>query len=272
MGCDRFSNRAFDWLQTVLSQTVLSMEVRFSSMNVLVIEDESSIARSIELALRRVGMQAHCVATGGEGLEQGLSGSFVAIVLDVRLPDMSGLEVLQLMRRRGLETPVIILSGLAGVDDKVRGFHDGADDYLTKPYDYRELIARLQSLIRRDRRYDHNSQIGDIRVDVARRAVSVGEAQILLTGKEFAVFNLLFSNIGRAVSRERIMEVLYDRQVPQSRRIIDVFICKTRHKLKKLDPRRAWIRAEWGEGYALVCEIEGELPSHGDAPAVAPLP
>ncbi len=227
-------------------------------MRVLLVEDDVSMMSMMKIALSREGFELDMATRGREATELINQQEYDMIVLDLMLPDMDGYQLLRDIRGRGKHTPVLILSGLSHIDNKVEGLTSGADDYLTKPFDRRELIARIHSLIRRGNTSTgapkKNVETGNLKIELVEKRVFVGNIQAELTSKEYAILEMLAMRKGVAIGKDMIMEKLYDPQSGKypSERIIAVFICKLRKKLTDLDPEQTdYIRTAWGRGYIL---------------------
>jgi two-component system cell cycle response regulator CtrA len=221
-------------------------------MRVLLIEDDSHMARSIELMLRSEGMYVYTTDLGEEGLDLGKLYDYDIIILDLQLPDMSGFEVLKAMRVAKVRAPVLILSGNAIVEAKVKALGFGADDYMTKPFHKDELVARIQALVRRSK--GHSVSIvttGRLTVDLDNKSVEVDGARVHLTSKEYHMLELLSLRKGTTLSKEMFLNHLYGDTDEPEMKIIDVFICKLRKKLSAATDGVNYIETIWGRGYAL---------------------
>jgi two-component system cell cycle response regulator CtrA len=221
-------------------------------MRVLLIEDDSHMARSIELMLRSEGLYVYTTDLGEEGLDLGKMYDYDIIILDLRLPDMSGFEVLKAMRVAKVLAPILILSGNAMVDDKVKALGLGADDYMTKLFSKHELVARIQALVRRSK--GHSESIittGRLTLDLDNKSVKVDGACIYLTGKEYQMLELLSLRKGTTLSKEVFLNHLYGDTDGPDFKIIDVFICKLRKKLADATGGVSYIETIWGRGYQL---------------------
>jgi two-component system, cell cycle response regulator CtrA len=221
-------------------------------MRVLLIEDNSHMARCIELMLRSEGLYVYTTDLGEEGLDLGKMYDYDIVVLDIQLPDMSGFEVLKAFRVAKMRAPILILSGGAIVEDKVKALCLGADDYMTKPFNKDELLARIQALVRRSK--GHSVSLvttGRLTVDLDQKCVEVGGARVHLTHKEYQILELLSLRKGTTVSKETFLNHLYgDKEEPEMK-IIDVFICKLRRKLDIASDGVNYIETSWGRGYTL---------------------
>jgi two-component system cell cycle response regulator CtrA len=221
-------------------------------MRVLLIEDSSHMARSIELMLRSEGLYVYTTDLGEEGLDLGKMYDYDIVVLDLQLPDMSGFDVLKALRVAKMRTPVLILSGNAIIEDKVKALRLGADDYMTKPFQKNELVARIQALVRRSK--GHSVSLvttGRLTVDLDKKRVEVDGVHVYLTEKEYQMLELLSLRKGMTLSKEIFLSHLYgDKEEPEMK-IIDVFICKLRKKLDTATHGVDYIETIWGRGYAL---------------------
>ncbi|MEX0759819.1 MAG: response regulator transcription factor, partial [Tistlia sp.] len=174
------------------------------------------------------------------------------IILDLMLPDIDGYEVLRRLRQARVKTPILILSGLSGLDDKLKGLGFGADDYLTKPFDKRELTARLQAVVRRSKGHSDSVILtGKLAVNLDARTVEVEGHPIHLTGKEYGILELLSLRKGTTLTKEMFLNHLYGGIDEPELKIIDVFVCKLRKKLSMATGGETYIETVWGRGYVL---------------------
>jgi two-component system cell cycle response regulator CtrA len=221
-------------------------------MRVLLVEDDSSTAQTIEMMLKSEGMVVDATDLGEDGLEIGKLYDYDIIILDLMLPDMDGMEVLRRLRHSRVTTPVLILSGLSQSENKVKGLGNGADDYLTKPFDKSELVARVQAIIRRSK--GHSQSIihtGRLAVNLAARTVDVDGRPLHLTGKEYGILELLSLRKGTTLTKEMFLNHLYGGMDEPELKIVDVFICKLRKKLAAATQGESYIETVWGRGYVL---------------------
>src|SRR6266516_6844111 len=233
-------------------------------MRVLLIEDDGATARSIELMLTSESFNVYATDLGVEGVDLGKLYDYDLIVLDLNLPDMSGLEVLRSLRICKVRTPILILSGLAGIEDKVKGLGIGADDYMTKPFHKDELVARSHAIVRRSKGHAQSViQTGDLVVNLDTKTVEVGGARVHLTGKEYQMLELLSLRKGTTLSKEMFLSHLYGGIDEPEIKIIDVFICKLRKKLAGASNCKVYIETVWGRGYVLrePHEVEERIPA-----------
>ncbi|MEO6435561.1 MAG: response regulator transcription factor [Tepidisphaeraceae bacterium] len=221
-------------------------------MRVLLIEDDTATARSIEMMLRSEGYMCDTTDLGEDGLEIGKLYDYDLILLDLMLPDVDGYEVLRRLRASQVRTPILILSGLAELDAKIKGLGFGADDYLTKPFDKRELIARIQAIVRRSKGHsDSVIRTGRLAVNLERRIAEVDGQPLHLTGKEYGILELLSLRKGMTLTKEMFLNHLYGGTDEPELKIIDVFICKLRKKLTACCGGDDYIHTVWGRGYVL---------------------
>ena len=221
-------------------------------MRVLLIEDDSAMARSIELMLRSEGFNVYTTDLGEEGIDLGKLYDYDIIVLDLQLPDMSGFEVLKSLRLAKVQTPVLILSGNAIVEAKVKALGFGADDYMTKPFHKDELVARIQAVVRRSK--GHSQSVittGRLTVNLDAKTVEVDSSRVHLTGKEYQMLELLSLRKGTTLTKEMFLNHLYGGMDEPELKIIDVFICKLRKKLAVACNGEHYIETVWGRGYVL---------------------
>ncbi len=221
-------------------------------MRVLLVEDDANTAQSIELMLQSEGFVIDITDLGEDGLEIGKLYDYDIIILDLLLPDIDGYEVLRRLRDARVETPILILSGLDELDSKIKGLGYGADDYVTKPFDKRELVARIQAIIRRSK--GHAQSIiytGKLAVNLDARTVEVDSQPLHLTGKEYGILELLSLRKGTTLTKEMFLNHLYGGIDEPEVKIIDVFICKLRKKLSAATGGENYIETVWGRGYVL---------------------
>ncbi len=221
-------------------------------MRVLLIEDDSATARSVSLMLKSEGFNVYTTDLGEEGIDLSKVYDYDIILLDLNLPDMSGFEVLRSLRASRVKTPTLILSGLAGIEDKIKGFGFGADDYMTKPFHKDELVARIHSLVRRSRGHAQSVvQSGDLVVNLDTKTTEVNGARVYLTGKEYQMLELLSLRKGMTISKEMFLNHLYGGMDEPELKIIDVFMCKLRKKLANASGGKNYIETVWGRGYVM---------------------
>lgn len=221
-------------------------------MRVLLVEDDTSTAKSIELMLKSEGYIVDMTDLGEDGLDLGKIYDYDIIILDLMLPDMDGYDVLKAFRAAKVETPILILSGLTELDNKLKGLGFGADDYLTKPFDKRELVARIQAIVRRSQGHAQSIiETGSIKVNLDTRTIEAGGKPLHLTGKEYGILELLSLRKGSTLTKEMFLNHLYGGMDEPEAKIIDVFICKLRKKLADATDGSNYIETVWGRGYVL---------------------
>jgi two-component system cell cycle response regulator CtrA len=221
-------------------------------MRVLLIEDDSATAQSIELMLKSESFNVYTTDLGEEGIDLGKIYDYDIILLDLNLPDMSAFDVLRKLRVSKVKTPILILSGLAGIDDKIKGLGFGADDYMTKPFHKDELVARIHAIVRRSKGHAQSVvQTGDLVVNLDTKTAEVNGQGAHLTGKEYQMLELLSLRKGTTVSKEMFLSNLYSGMDEPEIKIIDVFICKLRKKLANASSGKDYIETVWGRGYVL---------------------
>lgn len=221
-------------------------------MRVLLVEDDPAMKDSIELMLKASGMVVDSTDLGEDGLEIGKLYDYDIIILDIMLPDMDGFEVLRRLRDARVQTPVLILSGLSESENKVKGLGSGADDYLTKPFNREELVARIQAIVRRSAGHSQSViETGRLSVNLDAQTVEVDGQSVHLTGKEYGILELLSLRKGTTLTKEMFLNHLYGGMDEPELKIIDVFICKLRKKLSTATDGENYIETVWGRGYAL---------------------
>ncbi len=226
-------------------------------MRVLLIEDDRATAQGIELMLKSEGFNVYVTDYGEEGVDLGKLYDYDLILLDLNLPDMPGFDVLKTLRVAKVDTPILILSGNADIDNKVRGLGSGADDYMTKPFHKEELIARIHAVVRRSKGHSQSIiKTGDIAVNLDAKTVEVNNQRVHLTGKEYQMLELLSLRKGTTLTKEMFLNHLYGGMDEPELKIIDVFICKLRKKLSAATNGDNHIETVWGRGYVLRDPVE----------------
>ncbi len=221
-------------------------------MRVLLVEDDSSTAKSIEMILKSEGYMVETTDLGEDAYELGKFYEYDIIILDLMLPDMHGYEVLKKLRAEKINIPILILSGLAELDSKIKGLGFGADDYLTKPFEKAELIARIKAIVRRSQGHSQSKiEIGRVSVNLDSRTVEVDGKPVHLTGKEYGILELLALRKGTTLTKEMFLNHLYGGMDEPEVKIIDVFICKLRKKIEVATDGENYIETVWGRGYVL---------------------
>jgi two-component system cell cycle response regulator CtrA len=221
-------------------------------MRVLLIEDDASATLTTERVLKSQGMVVDTTDLGEDGVELAKLYDYDIILLDMMLPDAEGLDVLRRLRNARVETPVLIVSGMAQADNKVRALACGADDYLTKPYESRELVARIQAIVRRSKGHAQSIiRTGRLAVNLAARTVAIDDQPLHLTSKEYGILELLSLRKGTTLTKEMFLNHLYGGIDEPELKIVDVFICKIRKKLAGATAGENYIETVWGRGYVL---------------------
>lgn len=221
-------------------------------MRILLIEDDPSTAESIEQMLNKADLNTYVTESGEEGVELAKLYDYDLIVLDLSLPDIDGYDVLRQVRLARVDTPCLILSGLDGTESKVKGFGHGADDYLTKPFNREELIARIHAIVRRSKGHAQSViKTGKIAVNLDAKTVEANDHPVHLTGKEYQMLELLSLRKGSTLTKEMFLNHLYGGMDEPEVKIIDVFICKLRKKLSVATEGENYIETVWGRGYVL---------------------
>jgi DNA-binding response OmpR family regulator len=220
-------------------------------VRVLLVEDHKPLVRALRQGLEEEGLAVDVALDGEEADFKARGSEYDAIVLDIMLPKKDGLTLLKEWRQAGLKAHVLMLTARDTLDDKVRGLDTGADDYLTKPFELEELLARLRALLRRGHQVkDPVIRIHDLEIDTATRTVKRGGQAIHLTPREYALLQFLAFHVGRVVSRTMIWEHLYDEHDENTSNVVDVYIRYLRNKIDKgFEP--PLIQTRWGEGYLL---------------------
>lgn len=221
-------------------------------MRILLIEDDQSTARSIELMLTNANYIVYRTDLGEEGIDLAKLYDYDLILLDLDLPDMNGMEVLRQIRMARVDTPILILTGSDDTENKLRGFGFGADDYMTKPFNRDELVARIQAIIRRSKGHSQSIiRTGEMAINLDARSVEVAGRPVNLTGKEYQILELLSLRKGTTLTKEMFLNHLYGGMDEPELKIIDVFVCKLRKKLSAAMEGDSPIETVWGRGYVL---------------------
>ena len=215
-------------------------------MRLLITEDEPALLHALATALREEGFAVDTASDGEDGLDKALNADYDAILLDVMLPRLDGFEVLKQLRKKK-PTPVLMLTARDRTSDRVRGLDGGADDYLVKPFDLDELLARIRALIRRSANQTQSHlDIGDVRIDLAMRLVTKGGADVELTARQFALLEYLALHRGEVVTRTTLYEHLFDENESSLSNLLDVYVSNLRKKLG-----HDFITTRRGHGYCI---------------------
>lgn len=218
-------------------------------MKILVVEDEPRVAEFVAAALSEFGYSVTCSLSGSEGMERLQSGQFDLAILDIMLPDIDGFQILDESRREGCTTPILMLSAKGSVNDRVKGLDLGADDYLSKPFELNELIARVRALMRRRPTDLSWLSVGDLTLDPVSRKVKRDDQRIDLTAREFSLLEFLLRNHGKVLSRTQIMDTVWNDQSGDTK-IVPVYINYLRAKVEKEGLERI-VHTVRGVGYVL---------------------
>jgi len=221
-------------------------------MRILLVEDDPTTSKSIKLMLQNANFTVYATDMGEEGIDLAKLYDYDLILLDLNLPDMNGHEVLRQLRNVKIKTPILILSSFDTIEDKIKGFGYGADDYLTKPFDRAELVARILAIVRRSQGHAESViETGRICVNLDQKTVDVAGNQVHLTGKKYQMFEFLSLRKGTTLTKEMFLNHLYGGMDEPELNIIDVFICKLRKKLAQATGGENYIKTIWGRGYIL---------------------
>ena len=221
-------------------------------MRILLVEDDLKIASFVVKGLKEAGFAVDHAQDGKEGLYLALTEPYDAAIIDIMLPKLDGLSLIEGLRRKKINTPVIILSAKRSIDDRVKGLQTGSDDYLTKPFAFSELLARVQALIRRSSRTlePTSLSVGELSVDLLTREVTRTGTKIELQPHEFALLEYLMRNAGRVLSKTMILEHVWDYNFDPQTNVVDVLVCRLRNKVDR-DFENKMIHTIRGVGYVL---------------------
>jgi len=224
-------------------------------MKLLIVEDDHKIASFIDKGMREAGFLVDVCDDGEKGLEYGLSNRYDAAVIDIMLPGIDGLQVIERLRAERISMPVLILSAKQSVDDRIRGLQQGGDDYMIKPFSFSELLARIQALIRRDKKHNDPTTLSydDLKMDLLRREVWRNDEKIELPAKEYALLEYLLRNPEMVVSKTSILERVYEYSFDPQTNVVDVLVCRLRNKIDR-DFEQKLIHTVRGMGYVLRSE------------------
>jgi two-component system OmpR family response regulator len=232
--------------------TISSVGSPADTMRILLVEDDATIAEFVAKGLREAGYAVDVVGRGDEGLDRALGEPYDAAVVDVMLPGRDGLSLVEELRRRGRNVPVLILSAKRSVDDRVRGLQSGGDDYLTKPFAFSELLARVQALVRRATGMVEPTRLSfaDLTLDLVTREVTRGGKKLDLRPREFALLEFLMRQPGRVVSKTSILSHVWDYHFDPRTNVVDVLVHRLRERIDRdFSPRL--LHTVRGVGYAL---------------------
>lgn len=221
-------------------------------MRILIIEDDVKIASFIAKGLREAGFTVDSCSDGRSGLQQALTVVYDAAVIDLMLPQLDGLSVIEAMRAEEVDSPVLILSAKQSVDDRIQGLQRGGDDYMVKPFSFSELLARLQALIRRDKKNSKAMllKVGELEMDLLKHEVYREGEKIELPAKEYSLLEYMMHNPGIVLSKTSILERVYDYAFDPQTNVVDVLVCRLRNKIDKSFDNKM-IHTVRGVGYVL---------------------
>ena len=220
-------------------------------MKILVVEDDKKVGGFLERGLREEQYAVDLCRDGDEAVHLAAINEYDVIILDIMLPKKDGFAVCRELRRQSVLTPILMLTAKDTLEDKISGLSEGADDYLTKPFSFEELLARIRALMRRDKDYKTGIlSAGDLRLDPTRRAVKRGDTTIELTGKEYALLEYILRNKGRIVTQTQILEHVWDRDYAGTSNIVNVYLNRLREKIDK-DYEHKLIKTVRGIGFTI---------------------
>lgn len=220
-------------------------------MKILVVEDDKKVGGFLERGLREEQYAVDLCRDGDEAVHLAAINEYDVIILDIMLPKKDGFAVCRELRRQSVLTPILMLTAKDTLEDKISGLSEGADDYLTKPFSFEELLARIRALMRRDKDYKTGIlSAGDLRLDPTRRAVKRGDTTIELTGKEYALLEYMLRNKGRIVTQTQILEHVWDRDYAGTSNIVNVYLNRLREKIDK-DYEHKLIKTVRGIGFTI---------------------
>ena len=221
-------------------------------MRILLVEDDMKLAKDVACVLEKNSFHVDEADRAEDALHLTSSYNYEAIILDLSLPDMRGDEVLMNLRKKKVQTPVLVLSSENAIESRLSCFEQGADDFLIKPFHARELVARMHALVRRSNGHAESVlQFGDLQLNLLSRMVSVGDMPLNLTRKEYEMLELLCLRQGSIVTKEHFLDHLYGGMDEPETKIIDVFICKLRKKMAHSKAAESLIKTVWGRGYRI---------------------
>lgn len=224
-------------------------------MKLLIVEDNVKIASLVAKGMREAGFHVDISSDGDSGLERALADDYDAAIIDIMLPGLDGLQLIDQLRSRNVDTPILILSAKQSVDDRIKGLQLGGDDYMIKPFSFNELLARIQALIRRNKKQPEPMRLGyqDVSIDLLKREVFRAGRKIDLPAKEFALLEYLLKNPETVLSKTSILEQVYEYSFDPQTNIVDVLVCRLRNNIDR-DYDQKLIHTLRGRGYVLKTE------------------
>jgi two-component system OmpR family response regulator len=224
-------------------------------MRILVVEDDKKIASFLEKGLKEAGFSVDVTHNGIDGLSLALVEPYEAAVIDIMLPELDGLSLIEKIRKENIDIPVLILSAKQSVDDRIEGLQRGGDDYMIKPFSFNELLARIQALLRRGKKNADASilTVGELQLDPLKRRVTRQGEKLELPAKEYALLELLMRNPGRVISKTSILERIYEYNFDPQTNVVDVLVCRLRNSVDKEYDTKL-IQTVRGMGYVLRTE------------------
>ncbi len=221
-------------------------------MRILIVEDDKKIASFLEKGLQESGFSVDVSYNGVDGLSLALTEPYCAAVIDIMLPGLDGLSLIEKLRARNIDIPVLILSARQSVDDRIEGLQRGGDDYMVKPFSFNELLARIQALLRRGQKHADASvlTVGELQLDPLTRQVTRQGQKLELPAKEYALLELLMRNSGRVISKTSILERIYEYNFDPQTNVVDVLVCRLRNSVDKEYDSKL-IHTVRGMGYVL---------------------
>lgn len=224
-------------------------------MRILVVEDDKKIASFLAKGLQEAGFAVDTTHDGLDGLSLGLTEPYAAAVIDIMLPGLDGLSLIEKLRAREITTPVLILSARQSVDDRIEGLQRGGDDYMVKPFSFNELLARIQALLRRGQKHSESRPltVGELELDPLSREIRRQGKKIELPPREYALLDLMMRNPGRVLSKTSILERIYDYNFDPQTNVVDVLVCRLRNRIDK-EYQTKLIHTVRGMGYVLRTE------------------
>ncbi len=224
-------------------------------MRILIVEDDKKIASFLEKGLQEAGFSVDVSYNGVDGLSLALTEPYAAAVIDIMLPGLDGLSLIEKLRLRNIDIPVLILSARQSVDDRIEGLQRGGDDYMVKPFSFNELLARIQALLRRGQKHADASvlNVGELQLNPLSRQVTRQGEKLELPAKEYALLELLMRNSGRVISKTSILERIYEYNFDPQTNVVDVLVCRLRNSVDK-EYESKLIHTVRGMGYVLRAE------------------